>query len=54
MGQLGTGDLIYGDYDGVVVVPWEQVEGVLGLALKSIVFDGKETNLVSSAAVRTT
>ena len=43
-----TGDLIYGDDDGVVVVPWEQVETVLDLALKSIAFDDKEMAWVES------
>lgn len=46
--QVRTGDLIYGDDDGVVVVPWEKLEGVLELALKSIVFDDKEMQWVES------
>ena len=45
---MRTGDLIYGDDGGVVVVPWEQVEGVLELALKRIIFDDKEMQWVES------
>ncbi len=46
--QVRTGDLIYGDDDGVVAVPWEQAEAVLDLAMKSIAFDDKEQAWVES------
>lgn len=46
--QVRTGDLIYGDDDGVIVVPWDQAETVLGLAMKSIAFDDKEMAWVES------
>lgn len=46
--QVRTGDLIYGDDDGVVVVPWEQAGTVLDLAMKSIAFDDKEMAWVES------
>ncbi len=42
------GDLVYGDDDGVVVVPWERAEGVLALARKSTIFDEKEMQWVES------
>ena len=45
---VSTGDLIYGDDDGVAVVPWVKVEQVLDLALKGIVFDDKEQAWVES------
>jgi regulator of RNase E activity RraA len=43
-----TGDLVYGDDDGVVVVPWEKVDEVLDLTMKSIAFDDKEIAWVKS------
>jgi len=45
---VSTGDLVYGDDDGVAVVPWAKVEQVLDLALKGIVFDDKEQAWVES------
>jgi len=45
---VNNGDLVFGDDDGVVVVPWDKVETVLDLAKKSIVFDDKEQEWVES------
>lgn len=45
---VSTGDLIYGDDDGVAVVQWEKVETVLELAMKNIAFDDKEQQWVES------
>jgi regulator of RNase E activity RraA len=39
---VATGDLIFGDDDGVTVVPWGKVGEVLDLAIRNIVFDDKE------------
>lgn len=43
-----TGDLVYGDDDGLVIVPWEQVETVLEYSIKSIAFDDKEIEWAKS------
>jgi 4-hydroxy-4-methyl-2-oxoglutarate aldolase len=45
---VSTGDLVFGDDDGVAVVPWAKVEQVLDLALKGIIFDDKEQAWVES------
>ena len=39
---VSTGDLIFGDDDGLAVVPWAKAEGVLDLAMRNMVFDDKE------------
>jgi regulator of RNase E activity RraA len=39
---IKTGDLIFGDDDGLVAVPWEKAQDVLQLAYGSIQFDDKE------------
>jgi 4-hydroxy-4-methyl-2-oxoglutarate aldolase len=46
--QVNTGDLVFGDDDGVVVVPRERVEQVLELATKSITFDEKERQWIDA------
>ena len=43
-----TGDLIFGDEDGVVAVAWDQAQTVLDLAMKCIEFDDKEQAWVES------
>ena len=43
-----TGDLVFGDDDGLAVVPWEQAEAVLDLAIKNMAFDDKEMAWVES------
>jgi 4-hydroxy-4-methyl-2-oxoglutarate aldolase len=43
-----TGDLVFGDDDGVAVVPWERAEAVLDLAIKNMAFDLKEMAWVES------
>lgn len=45
---VNTGDLVFGDDDGVVVVPWAQVEQALDLTMKSVAFDDKEIEWVKS------
>lgn len=46
--SVNTGDLIFGDDDGVAVVPWGRVGEVLDLALRNIVFDDKERAWIES------
>ncbi len=46
--EVRTGDLVYGDDDGIVVVPWTQTGSALTLALKSIAFDDKELRWIES------
>jgi 4-hydroxy-4-methyl-2-oxoglutarate aldolase len=43
-----TGDLIFGDDDGLAVVPWAKAQEVLDLALRNIVFDDKEREWIES------
>ena len=45
---VNTGDLIFGDDDGLTVVPWAKVEGVLDLAMRNIAFDDKERAWIES------
>src|ERR1700727_660899 len=46
--QVSTGDLIFGDDDGLAVVPWAKATEVLDLALRNIVFDDKERDWIES------
>jgi 4-hydroxy-4-methyl-2-oxoglutarate aldolase len=45
---VSTGDLIFGDDDGLTVVPWPKVSEVLELAMRNIVFDDKERAWIES------
>jgi 4-hydroxy-4-methyl-2-oxoglutarate aldolase len=46
--SVSTGDLIFGDDDGLTVVPWAKASEVLDLALRNIVFDDKERDWIES------
>jgi 4-hydroxy-4-methyl-2-oxoglutarate aldolase len=46
--SVATGDLIFGDDDGLTVVPWGKVRDVLDLAMRNIVFDDKERAWIES------
>jgi 4-hydroxy-4-methyl-2-oxoglutarate aldolase len=46
--SVNTGDLLFGDDDGLTVVPWGKVSEVLDLALRNIVFDDKEREWIES------
>jgi regulator of RNase E activity RraA len=46
--SVNTGDLIFGDDDGLTVVPWAKVDEVLDLAMRNIVFDDKERAWIES------
>ena len=46
--SVNTGDLIFGDDDGLTVVPWAKVGEVLDLAMQNIVFDDKEKAWIES------
>jgi regulator of RNase E activity RraA len=45
---VSTGDLIFGDDDGLAVVPWAKAANVLDLALRNMVFDDKEQAWIES------
>jgi regulator of RNase E activity RraA len=45
---VNNGDLIFGDDDGIAVVPWARVTDILDLAEKSVIFDDKEQQWVES------
>jgi 4-hydroxy-4-methyl-2-oxoglutarate aldolase len=45
---VNNGDLIFGDDDGLTVVPWRSAADVLDLALRNIVFDDKEQQWIES------
>jgi len=45
---VSTGDLIFGDDDGLAVVPWAKAGDVLDLALRNIRFDDKEQEWIES------
>jgi 4-hydroxy-4-methyl-2-oxoglutarate aldolase len=45
---VATGDLIFGDDDGLTVVPWGKVRDVLDLAMRNIIFDDKERAWIES------
>ena len=45
---VNNGDLIFGDDDGIAVVPWARVDEIIDLAEKSIIFDDKEQQWVES------
>jgi 4-hydroxy-4-methyl-2-oxoglutarate aldolase len=45
---VNTGDLIFGDDDGLTVVPWSKAGEVLDLAMRNIVFDDKERAWIES------
>jgi 4-hydroxy-4-methyl-2-oxoglutarate aldolase len=45
---VNTGDLIFGDDDGLAVVPWAKAGDVLDLAMRNIVFDDKEKAWIES------
>jgi 4-hydroxy-4-methyl-2-oxoglutarate aldolase len=45
---VNTGDLIFGDDDGLTVVPWAKVDDVLDLAMRNIAFDDKERAWIES------
>jgi 4-hydroxy-4-methyl-2-oxoglutarate aldolase len=45
---VATGDLIFGDDDGLAVVPWGKVRDVLDLAMRNIIFDDKERAWIES------
>jgi regulator of RNase E activity RraA len=45
---VNNGDLIFGDDDGLTVVPWRSAAEVLDLALRNIVFDDKEQQWIES------
>jgi 4-hydroxy-4-methyl-2-oxoglutarate aldolase len=46
--SVSNGDLIFGDDDGIAVVPWGRVHEIIDLAEKSIIFDDKEQQWVES------
>lgn len=46
--QVNSGDLIFGDDDGLTVVPWSKAQDVLDLALRNITFDDKEQAWIES------
>lgn len=46
--SVNTGDLIFGDDDGLAVVPWMKAGAVLDLAMRNIVFDDKEKAWIES------
>lgn len=46
--SVNTGDLIFGDDDGLAVVPWANAAEVVGLAMRNIVFDDKEKAWIES------
>lgn len=45
---VNTGDLIFGDDDGLAVVPWAKTNDVLELAMRNIAFDDKEQAWIES------
>jgi 4-hydroxy-4-methyl-2-oxoglutarate aldolase len=45
---VNTGDLIFGDDDGLAVVPWAKAGDVLDLAMRNMVFDDKEQAWIES------
>jgi len=46
--SVNTGDLIFGDDDGLTVVPWAKTTQVLDLAMRNIVFDDKEREWIET------
>jgi 4-hydroxy-4-methyl-2-oxoglutarate aldolase len=46
--SVNTGDLIFGDDDGLTIVPWVKAGEVLELAMRNIVFDDKERAWIES------
>ena len=46
--SVSTGDLIFGDDDGLTVVPWAKASEVLDLAMRNIVFDDKERDWIEA------
>ena len=46
--SVNTGDLVFGDDDGLTVVPWAKAGEVLDLAMRNIVFDDKERAWIES------
>ena len=45
---VNNGDLIFGDDDGLTVVPWAKAGDVLDMALRNITFDDKEQAWIES------
>jgi regulator of RNase E activity RraA len=45
---VNTGDLVFGDDDGLTVVPWGRANDVLDLAMRNLVFDDKEQAWIES------
>jgi 4-hydroxy-4-methyl-2-oxoglutarate aldolase len=46
--SVNTGDLIFGDDDGLTVVPWAKAGEVFDLAMRNITFDDKEQAWIES------